>query len=262
MGSSRPRSAVVRLCAVLPAVAQCSPRTMASDAPAIAWRSCRVNRSRMLAREPAIAMCGQGFLRIPSACASRPCPILPEFQPTVAMLEFADDQRRHPPWLMLRRFCRVCHWFRARPLLLASMAAGGLRKADCWYCARSSGRVCRANHHTKLPRGLHRLVRPGPMAQPSEREYRRRTNQNRAHRGQARTRSYATYRDAARRDRAARRCLPRMRARGTESIGTTEALRRCSIALIAGYSLPRITRARLSNSMLEGAPTTPQDYPE
>jgi hypothetical protein len=53
-----------------------------------------------------------------------------------------------------------------------------------------------------------------------------------------------------------------MRARGTESIGTTEALWRCSIALIAGYSLPRITRAELSNFMLEGAPTTPQDYPE
>src|SRR5260370_339103 len=38
---------------------------------------------------------------------------------------------------MLRRFCRACHRFRARPWSPVLTAAGCLRKADCWPCAGS-----------------------------------------------------------------------------------------------------------------------------
>src|SRR5712691_1049930 len=46
-----------------------------------------------------------------------------------------------PPWFMLRRFCRVCHQCKARPLSPASMAAGCRRKGGCWRCAKIERRL-------------------------------------------------------------------------------------------------------------------------
>src|SRR5205823_3623917 len=72
-----------------------------------------------------------------------------------------DRWRRHPPWLMLRRFCRACHRFRARPWSPVLTAADCLRKGGLLALREIESRLGLADRLAacvKDPRAPERVV--------------------------------------------------------------------------------------------------------